>query len=314
MAMNPMQRKIRNSFLFGFLIAIIIGAIVIALLFLKIKGLKEDMVKLQTEEQFATTEVYTVSEEIKATESIKNITTVTVPTSQVPKNAITDKNLADYAETNSKGDIIQDDSGNDIYQMKAKVDLTPNTLLTTDLVEKSSDTGTYRIIEYTMISLPSLLEEGDYIDIRIAYPTAEDLVILSKVKVESTNTNTVWLKLSESEILMLNNAIVESYIIDGTKLYATRYANAAQAALNTTYAPNDNVVALMEQNAMTSEDEDIKNSILDKIENVGVRDFIEPLIAKYEQDEQIDKVNEGYNAEKAAVQAAREALLGDLGY
>jgi len=59
--------------------------------------------------------------------------------------------------------------------------------------------------------------EGDYIDIRIAYPTAEDLVILSKVKVESTNTNTVWLKLSESEILMLNNAIVESYIIDGTK-------------------------------------------------------------------------------------------------
>jgi len=85
MAMNPMQRKIRNSFLFGFLIAVIIGAIVIALLFLKIKGLKEDMVKLQTEEQFATTEVYTVSEEIKANESIKSVTTVTVPTSQVPK-------------------------------------------------------------------------------------------------------------------------------------------------------------------------------------------------------------------------------------
>lgn len=314
MAMNPMQRKIRNSFLFGFLIAVIVGAIVIALLFLKIKGLKEDMVKLQTEEQFATTEVYTVSEEIKANESIKSVTTVTVPTSQVPKNAITDKNLADYVETNSKGEAIYDDSGNESYQMVAKVDLTPNTLLTTDLIEKSSESGTYRIIEYTMITLPSLLEEGDYIDIRIAYPTAEDLVILSKIKVESTNTNTVWLKLSESEILMLNNAIVESYIIDGTKLYATRYANPAQTALNTTYAPNKNVMALMEQNSMTSEDEDIRNSILDKIENVGVRDFIEPLIAKYEQDEQIDKVNEGYNAEKAAIQAAREALLGDLGY
>ena len=29
MAMNPMQRKIRNSFLFGFLVAVIVAAVVI---------------------------------------------------------------------------------------------------------------------------------------------------------------------------------------------------------------------------------------------------------------------------------------------
>ena len=37
MAMNPMQRKIRNSFLFGFLVALILGAVVIGLLIVQNK-------------------------------------------------------------------------------------------------------------------------------------------------------------------------------------------------------------------------------------------------------------------------------------
>ena len=43
MAMNPMQRKIRNSFLFGFLVAVIIAAVVVALLYMRVKGLKEEI-------------------------------------------------------------------------------------------------------------------------------------------------------------------------------------------------------------------------------------------------------------------------------
>ena len=34
----------------------------------------------------------------------------------------------------------------------------------------------------------------------------------------------------------------------------------------------------------------------------------------YTDDEKTDKVNEGYTTEKTTVQAAREALMGDLGY
>ncbi len=37
MAMNPMQRKVRNSFLFGFIVALLIGAVIIGLLIMKNK-------------------------------------------------------------------------------------------------------------------------------------------------------------------------------------------------------------------------------------------------------------------------------------
>ena len=41
MAMNPMQRRARNSFLVGFLVALIIMALVVAFLLFQIKNIKE---------------------------------------------------------------------------------------------------------------------------------------------------------------------------------------------------------------------------------------------------------------------------------
>lgn len=312
MAMNPMQRKIRNSFLLGFLIAIIVGAVVIGLLFMKIKGLKEEMVEMQTKEKLATTEVYTVAEKVENGENIKELKTVIVPTNQVPENAITAENLDDYAEKGQEDEYVEDENGNISYQMVAKVDITPNTLLTTDLVEKSAKAGTYRLVEYSMFSLPSKLNAGDYIDIRMAYPTSADFIVLSKMEVQEATTNSIWLKVSESQLLLLNNAIVESYIIEGTKLYVTQYSNAAQASLNTTYVPNETVASLIENNSLTDADKEI----LDKARNddMEVRKYIASVLNNYSADEQVGKVAAGFTAEKASVQAAREALLGELGY
>ena len=166
--------------------------------------------------------------------------------------------------------------------------------------------------EYTMITLPSKLEEGDYIDIRIAYPTSADFVILSKIKVQSCNTNTVWLKLSESQILLLNEAIIESYIVDGTKLYATQYIDAAQAELNVTYVPNSTVASLIQANSFTDYDKSLVNDANNDV--MDIRKYIDSVLANYADDEKTDKVNEGFTTEKTTVQAAREALMGDLGY
>lgn len=304
MAMNPMQRKVRNSFLFGFLIAVVIAAVVVGLLFMKIKSLNNEMVKLQTEEELAMKTVYTVSESVKKGEKISEFSVLTVPTQIVPENAITDENIDQYqeeAEDEEKLSVV------------SKVDLSPNVILTTDMVEKDKEASTYRMVEYTMISLPSLLQEGDYIDIRIAYPAGTDFVVLSKIKVESCNSSTIWLKVSESQMLTLNNAIIESYIVEGTKLYASQYVNAAQSELNPTYIPSENVIALINNNGTKTE-----NDLIEELKKndtaVSARKYIETILEQYNTEEQTEKVSAGYTAEKTTIQAARESLLGDMGY
>lgn len=312
MAMNPMQRKIRNSFLFGFLVAVIIAAVVVALLYMRVKGLKEQIVKIQKEQEVALTQVYAITTDVQKDEILTEtsgaeakIGVISVPSQQVPDNAITPLNIDELYSVTDENDNIE-------YQMTAKYNLSRNTVLTTDMIDKSKEAGTFRMVEYTMISLPSMLAEGDYIDIRIAYPTSADFVVLSKLKVESCNTNTVWLKLSESQILLLNEAIIESYIVDGTKLYATQYIDAAQVELNTTYVPNATVASLIQANSFTDYDksivEDANSDVMD------IRKYIDSVLSKYTDDERTDKVKDGFTTETTTVQAAREALMGDLGY
>lgn len=315
MAMNPMQRKIRNSFLFGFLVAVIIAAVVIALLYMRVKGLKEEIVKIQKEQEVALTDVYAVVQDVQKDETLtqsseedeskKKIDIISVPSQQVPENAITPDNIDELF-------AIDPESKTPEYEMTAKLNLSVNTVLTTDMVEKSSKSGTFRMAEYTMISLPSKLKQGDYVDIRIAYPTSADFVVLSKVKIQDANTNTIWLKLAESQILLLNNAILESYIVEGTKIYATQYIDAAQAELNSTYVPNSTVASLIQANNFTEYDQ----SILDDANNdvMDIRKYINSVLDKYTEDEKTSKVNEGFTTEKTTIQAAREALMGDLGY
>lgn len=315
MAMNPMQRKIRNSFLFGFLVAVIIAAVVVALLYMRVKGLKEEIVKIQKEQEVSVTKVFAVVQDVQKDETLtqssesenaeKKIDIISVPSQQVPDNAITPSNIDELYAIDPNSDNLE-------YEMTAKLNLSKNTVLTTDMVEKSSKSGTFRMAEYTMISLPSKLKQDDYIDIRIAYPTSADFVVLSKVKVQDANTNTIWLKLPESQLLLLNNAILESYIVEGTKLYATQYIDAAQAELNSTYVPNSTVASLIQANNFTEDDQ----NIIDEANNdvMDIRKYIDSVLAKYTDDEKTSKVNEGFTTEKTTIQAAREALMGDLGY
>ena len=302
MAMNPMQRKIRNSFLFGFLVAVIVAAIVVGLLFMKIKGLNDEISAAREKEKIAMTDVYTVSQAVKENESIRYVSTIQIATEKVPANAITDANLGEYLDEN------------DEYQMVAKVNIAPNVPLTTDMVEKSAEASSYRLVEFSMISLPSKLVTGDYIDIRLAISDIRteiaDYIVLSKIQVEEATSNTIWLKVSESQLQLLNNAIVESYIIEGSKIYATQYVNPAQAPLNATYVPNEYIAGLIKANAWTDADNDIAN----KRDDVSVRTYIGSILEELDNGEITSKVQEGFTTEKTTIQAARDALLGDMGY
>ena len=140
----------------------------------------------------------------------------------------------------------------------AKVDLKANTVITTDLIAKTDEPqrDDLRKQEYNMFVLPTQIASGDFVDVRISMPSGSDYIVVSKkevtVPVDGAGMyleDTVWMNLTEEEILNLNCAIVEAYKIKGSKLYLTTYTDPGlQKAATPTYIPNAEVSGLIDGN------------------------------------------------------------------
>ena len=112
----------------------------------------------------------------------------------VPNNALTAENLRKYITETST----------------AKIDINEGTIITTEMInlEGKKTSKDVRRQEYNMIVLPTELEDGEHIDIRLRMPSGEDFIVLSKKRVMQSNSDTIWLEVSEDEILTMSNAIV----------------------------------------------------------------------------------------------------------
>jgi len=227
MAMNPMQKKARTSFLLGMFLTLIITGIIIALLIMQLGKIKKEQAAIQYRQVYVVNQAVTSGSELAGTVAIK-----TIEATAVPSNAVTSSNAATYLTEFAK----------------AKINLEIGTVLTTDMVnpEGEVDSADVRMQEYNMAILPSKLEVGDTIDIRLRLPSGEDYIVLSKKYVEDTNAETIWIKVGEDEILTMSNAIVEAYIMKGALLYATTYTDAGmQGATTPTYVVSNSVINLM---------------------------------------------------------------------
>lgn len=138
----------------------------------------------------------------------------------------------------------------------AKVTMKKNTLITTELLSKGDNTvqNDVRKQEYNMLVLPMDLETGDYIDVRLMLPSGQDYIVVVKKEVEIPNTgtkdsdDTIWLNLSEDEILHMSCAIVDAYKINGAKLYVTKYTEAGmQDAATPTYPASESITTLLQK-------------------------------------------------------------------
>ena len=120
-----------------------------------------------------------------------------------------------------------------------------NTVLTRELVAQSDEVNTddVRIQEFNMVTLPSTLETGDFVDIRLRMPNGTDYIVVSKKEVTIPDvagvpsTDTIEVNMSEDEILTMSNAIVEAYIMKGSELYATKYTDPGNQAKSATTYP-----------------------------------------------------------------------------
>ena len=224
MATNPMQRKARNSFLLGMLLMLIITGAIIALLVLQLINIKKE----EKEAENSNIKVYVLNKNVKSGAEIT---------------------LADLTET-----VVNKENAPTDY-------LTPSGLGTKNIskemlyIDESSTGNDVRKEEYNMFILPSDLVSGDYVDVRLLLPGGTNYIVVSKKKVEIPeisgvlSTNTISLELSEDEINMLSNAIVEAFKTSGAKLYVNKYTDpGVQEAAIPTYPPNREVMELIDKN------------------------------------------------------------------
>lgn len=231
-------------------------------------------------------------------------------------------------KTEDKGKVLIESDANGYYKTKkdgnskeyielmqvpvvAKIDMYKNSIVTSDSVAKSDEivTNDLRYVEYNMLVLPTTISEGDYIDIRLTLPNGQDLIVVSKKEVKSILGNTVGLKLSEGEILMMESAIVEAYIMSASKLYAIQYVEPGmQQAATNTYTPTDAVKGLIERNSNIVPE--AKKALTDRFNN-DIRLWTNTERNNYLTEQQ-ENLEQGLQKEIENAKAAREAYLNGL--
>ncbi len=294
MATNPMQRKARNSFLLGMLVMLLIAGIVIALLFWQLmeKNKKEqEELKARVNVYVLNQDVGSGQEITNDMLTLQTVNRNLVPNnatsdiSLIQNYALQDKEgneiITKKSEGNDKAKLyikkdnkeyeVQKEEETDNYYINkdgdkeflelntvplvANVDMKKNTVITTDLISKSTNKAQddLRKQEYNMIVLPMDLVTGDYIDIRIMLPSGQDYIVVAKKEVEIPNIDgvdsedTIWVNLSEDEILHMSCAIIDAYQIKGSKIYASKYTEAGmQNAATPTYPINHSTSVLLQ--------------------------------------------------------------------
>ena len=221
MATNPMQRQAKTSFLLGMIVTLLITGAIIALLFMQLKKLN-DQIKA---EQAQIKSVYVLNKDIKSGQTITAdmFSLQQVKSTGVPIDATSDINtlMSTYSLCDKAGNNIYTDADGSLYMMNggnkekvnldpatnnyyiegangtrnyidtaqkaliAKVDMKANTVITSSLITRADDLDTddVRRQEYNMVVLPVDLVSGEYIDIRLQLPNGQDYIVVSKKEV-----------------------------------------------------------------------------------------------------------------------------------
>ncbi|MDF1616894.1 SAF domain-containing protein [Petrocella sp. FN5] len=140
---------------------------------------------------------------------------------------------------------------------KLLIDIDKNLPLTPPMfMEEALVSKNLRIYEFGFIELPYLLDDADVVDIRIAFPTGQDYIVLAKKPIQSfersrdqVHVGLIDLALEEEEVLRMSSAMVDTYLTEGTRVYLVKYINPDQQASSiVNYPVNQSVLALYMEN------------------------------------------------------------------
>ena len=199
----------------------------------------------------------------------------------------------------------------------AKIDMNKNTIVTASMFALTDDfeSNDLRYQEYNIISLTSKIKDGSYIDIRLRLPNGLDYIVVSKKRVEIPQVegmdNTIWLKMTEAETLIMSEAIVESYMLEGSMLYATEYVTpGTQESAVPTFVANESTINLIQtnQNIVQEAKTEIRNRY--DSDRIGTRNRINTEITN--ADKATDNAISKTQAEITTRQSMRKSYLESL--
>lgn len=203
--MNQIKKRLINGILIGLAIGLVFVILTIIISHNIVKGYKEG-----TNKDFLqnyTSEVVVFTRDVVQGETITEdmLNTARIHNNTVPSGAIL-----------SKGTIIG---------KVAKYNIVRNATAVSSMVSDKIVSEDVRIQEINEVILPTDLAVNDFIDIRLMDPSGIEYIVLAQKQVTKIVGTTIWMNMSEEDTLLLNSAIVDSYLNDGTKLYAVNYAD-----------------------------------------------------------------------------------------
>ena len=296
MASNPMQRKVRNAFILGIvtmvIIAMLIGIIVYVLVIQPNQKKKEEE---ESSIQYA--EVYRLT----STSTVRSGEEV-LPSMLEPVQIPIETTITDFVTSPVAG-------------RKSKIDLEPGTILTYGMLyeEEEEFDETERYVEYCGITIPINSMIGDVVDIRFRLPNALDLSVVSRTKVETIAGNVLGFNLNEEEIVLLNSAMVESYLMPGAEIYLATYTEPGlqTKGISLTYAPTQEVVDLIRTNPNIVEI--ARNELANNYMYQGaVRNPINSTISSYDAEERRTNLESNMQQQMQAAREAREKYLSEM--
>ena len=133
------------------------------------------------------------------------------------------------------------------FGMAVNFDVKEGTCLTREML--SGSYGACREVFVSEVDIPSFIQTGDRVDIRIRYGNAEDYTVLAdKILVSCTPSEGMVMELSEEEILFLSSAVADKINYADTTLYAVKYPEYVQQETgNVTYIANREILKLLDR-------------------------------------------------------------------
>ena len=230
--------------------------------------------------------------------------------------------------------LVPDGDGNytkellETMPLIAKIDLNANTVITPEMFTEGQLTSDdLRTQEYNVIVPQTQLMTDDYIDVRLRLPDGQDLIVVSHKKITipemedgTLSTTNLLMDLTEDEILTMSCAIVESYQMNGSMLYATKYVEPGiQDAATPTYIPNVQTIALVrnDPNIVQTAKQELISRYNDDVATPNgdtqiIRDTIDSAINSNE--DAADSVIEKTEDEISSLQDERETYIESMGY
>jgi len=298
MATNPMQRKANNYLLLGILGTLLVTGTIIVFLFMQLNKLQTE---IKTQEE-SLKKVYVVSKDITSGEtvSLDNLKEQTLSSDIIPSNAI------------SLSSITEDTI--------AKIDLKKGTVITNNMITETDEqtTNDLRKQEYNMVILPTQIESGNYVDVRLRLSTGVDYIVVSKKCIDIPavdgvdSLSTFTMNMTEAETLVMSNAIIEAYIDPGSLLYVTTYVEPGiQKSSIATYVPSGTVQQLIYNNPNI--EQEAKSALITRYNNNSdIRtNQISGALSQYEQD-RVDNIEAGVQEQITKAKEQRQAYLDSL--